>query len=103
MKPIRIFIFLTAVALLLFLLSLVFPREGISLTPEIQLQFLKLSDLNAGEMTDGDQTVERLLASSSVTADPEAEFDLPGTEPQSDSLPAPVVDPANVDSLRNCN
>jgi lysophospholipase L1-like esterase len=100
MKPIRIFIFLTAVALLLFLLSLVFPSEGISLTPDIQLQFLKISDLKENDSLNQDLAVEQLLAASSVTDDPEAEFTLLVQEERGDTLPLQVVDPANVDSLR---
>ncbi len=52
MKPLRIFIFFAAVALLLFLLALIIPRQGISITPDLQLKFMNLSDLSARDTVD---------------------------------------------------
>lgn len=75
MKPLRIFIFFATAALWLFLLALIFPREGISLGSSIQLKFMNLSDLSPGE-EDRDEVVKQLVDASSVTEDPEAGFEL---------------------------
>jgi len=76
MKPVRTFIFFVTVALWLLLLALIFPREGISVSPSIQLKFLNLSDLSR-ETKDRDRVVKNLVAASSVSEDPEADFVLP--------------------------
>lgn len=125
MKPLRIFIFFATAALWLFLLALIFPREGISVSPSIRLKFMNLSDLSLGEDS-GDagkeNVVKQLVAASTVTEDPEADFTLSvATNPllqyavrdslsdsfsdaMTDSLPdtlqLPKVDPANADSLK---
>jgi len=76
MKPVRTFIFFVTVALWLLLLALIFPREVISVSPSIQLKFLNLSDLSR-ETKDRDRVVKNLVAASSVSEDPEADFVLP--------------------------
>jgi hypothetical protein len=100
MKPLRIFIFFAAVALLLLLLSLIMPREGISITSGIQLKFMHLSELQTKDTLEKDRAVERLVAASTVTEDPEAEFH-PGTQPGTGGPALPVVSPANTDSLKH--
>jgi lysophospholipase L1-like esterase len=90
MKPLRIFIFFGAVTLLLFLLALIIPRQGISITPGIRLKFMDLSDLAVKDTVDRDQMVEQLMAASTVTEDPEAV----------ETFYVPAVRPANVDSLK---
>ena len=76
MKPLRIFIFLATVALYLVLLALIFPRQGISVSPGIRLKFMDLSDLRRSEVSK-EKVVEQLLATATVSEDPEAEFQLP--------------------------
>ncbi|MCK4989874.1 MAG: hypothetical protein KAS29_05285, partial [Bacteroidales bacterium] len=90
MKPLRIFIFCAVVTLLLFLLALIIPRQGIFITPGLHLKFMDLSDLSVKDTVDRDQMVEQLVAASNVTEDPEA----------GDTLSFPAVLPANVDSLK---
>jgi len=119
MKPFRIFIFLVTVALYLVLLALIFPRQGISITSDIHLKFLDLRELGKSG-SDKEEVVERLLATASVSEDPEADFDLPvpglslaeepgqGVEEEVVNLPVeeagadtlPYVAPANADSLK---
>ncbi|MFH0757143.1 MAG: hypothetical protein V2B15_07650 [Bacteroidota bacterium] len=100
MKPLRIFIFFTAVTLLLFLLALVFPRQGITITPGVHFKFMNLADISARDTADRDQVVEQMVAASTVTEDPEEGF-------QPDSLPVSeseqvlqVFNQANADSLK---
>ena len=110
MKPLRIFIFFAAVALLLFLLALFIPRQGISITPDLQLRFMSLSDLSATDTVDRDLRVEQLVAASSVTEDPEAGFQLPASDHpglsgegpvgSGDTPHIPLISPANADSLK---
>lgn len=85
-----------AVALLLFLLALAFPRQGISLSPNVHLKFISLSDWGSKDPVQDPARVEALLALADVSEDPEADFQaLP------ESLPtARPVNPANVDSLK---
>lgn len=125
MKPLRTFIFFMTVALLLFLLALVFPGEGVFVSPTIHLKFMNPSDLSRSAQ-DRDEVVRELYAASSVSEDPEEGFELPGlespikevpiedlavrslaiTELHGKALPRegipepPVVDPANTDSLK---
>jgi len=101
MKPWRIFTFFAAVALALFLLSIVFPGEGIPLTGDLRLRFMEISDLKKDSPAENKQReVEVLVAASTVTDDPEAGF-IPA-EVDVDSLPVPekYIDPANADSLK---
>ncbi len=100
MKPLRIFIFFMAVALLLFLLALIFPRQGITITPGVHLKFMDLTDISVRDTADRDRVVEQIVAASNVTEDPEEGF-------QPDSLPASdsetiiqVFNAANADSLK---
>ncbi|MEA3462405.1 MAG: hypothetical protein U9R49_11030 [Bacteroidota bacterium] len=102
MKPFRIFIFFLAVLLLLFLVSLLFPQQGIGVGGDLRLTFMSLSDLIQEDTMVSQVDVEELLAGSMVTDDPES-------EPEADLFPGighvPVaprkqVIPANVDSLK---
>jgi hypothetical protein len=99
MKPLRIFIFFAAVALLLLLLALIIPREGISITSGIHLKFMHLSELTAEDTLERDRNVERLVAAATVTGDPESEF-LTGTETGAGGTALQAVSPANTDSLK---
>lgn len=125
MKPLRTFIFFIAVAGLLFLLALVFPGEGITVNPSVHLKFMKLSELNQS-IQDRDELVQELLSASSVSEDPEADFDMgiKGLQKLSPSVHTPldihiesqpvaapvaapvaenrvrIVSPANTDSLK---
>ncbi|MCP4311118.1 MAG: hypothetical protein GY790_07650 [Bacteroidetes bacterium] len=105
MKPLRIFIFFATAAFCLFLLALIFPREGISVTPSIRLKYMNLSDLSR-EKQDSDEVVKKLVAASTVSEDPEDGSEgvangegAAGGEP--DTLNLPRVDPANADSLKH--
>jgi lysophospholipase L1-like esterase len=114
MKPLRIFIFFLAVALLLFLLALVFPRQGIPLTPGLHLKFATLSEFSARDSAGRNTVVDRLVAASTVTEDPESDFPGPGNhtpgpgnrtagtggETEEADAMARIIDPANVDSLK---
>ena len=71
MKPFRIFIFYAAVLLLLFLIALLMPRQGIGITDNLRLQFVSLPDLFAEDTLNKDHRVKELLAASTVTDDPE--------------------------------
>ena len=79
MKPLRTFIFFVTVALLLFLLALVFPGEGVFVSPIIHLKFMNPSDLSLSAQ-DRDEVVRELYAASSVSEDPEEDFELPSLE-----------------------
>lgn len=79
MKPLRTFIFIATVALLLFLLALIFPGDGISVKPDIHFKFMNIADLSRDEQ-DRDEVVKELWDASSVTEDPEAGFELPTEE-----------------------
>ncbi len=98
MKPFRIFIFLATVAVWLFFLALIMPRQGISITPGIHLRFMDSSELFERDTVKREEVVEKLVAASSVTEDPEEGF-VEG-EQAADSLVLPVIDPANADSLK---
>ena len=89
MKPLRIFIFFVSVALLLFLLAVLFPGQGITLNPSVHFKFMNLSDLSRSDQ-DRDDLVKELWSASTVTEDPEAEFELPG--PESPIVEAPIED-----------
>jgi len=102
MKPFRTFIFFLATLLLLFLVALLFPQQGIGIGGDLRLSFMSLSDLNRNDSTSPGVKVEELLAKSMVTDDPESD---PGTDPGSvagfmeDTIRHLVI-PANVDSLK---
>jgi hypothetical protein len=108
MKPFRIFIFFSAVLVLLLCVSLLFPRQGIGIGGDLRLKFISLTDLNSNDSTNASAEVERLLAASTVTDDPESD---PGTdlisgvdlisETEEDSKDfGPKVIPANADQLK---
>jgi len=102
MKPFRIFIFFLAVLLLLLLISLLFPQQGIGVGGDLRLTFMSVSDLIREDTAVSHVDVEHLLAGSMVSDDPES-------EPEADLFPGvgnlvkaprPKVVPANVDSLK---
>lgn len=96
----RTFIFFAALTILLFLLALIFPRQGISISPGIHLKFMNLADLSASDTLDMDQVVEQIVAASTVTEDPEEGFYPDGLQvPTSDTV-IQVFNPANADSLK---
>ena len=108
MKPLRIFIFFTAVLMLLLLVSVLFPRDGIDIGSDLRLNFIALSDLNHRDTSSVSARIESLLASSTVTDDPESDpgtdpfhgmAQLPGTEEEQEDF-APRVIPANADKLK---
>lgn len=102
MKPFRIFIFFLAVLILLLLMALLFPEQGIRLGGNLRLSFLSLSDLNRADSTQASVDIERLLSGSSVSEDPEAdpEADLLQEIGSESEILFPQVIPANVDSLK---
>lgn len=113
MKPFRIFIFLLSVLLLLVLVALFFPREGISLGGDHRLSFVSLPELNSKDTTGiSSVNVEKLLSASTVTEDPESEPEpkqatelkqapAPKREPEPNQEKSnPKVTPANTDSLK---
>ena len=102
MKPLRIFIFFLAVLLLLLLVSLLFPKQGIGIGGDLRLSFMSFSELVHEDSSSTAADVELLLAASTVTDDPES-------DPESDLFPErseeketfeTLVIPANVDSLK---
>ena len=102
MKPFRIFIFFLSVLLLLLLMALLFPEQGIGVGGDFRLSFMTLADLTGEDTTATSVDIEQLLAGSMVTNDPEA-------DPETDLFPEigsrvdtirPRVIPANVDSLK---
>ena len=72
MKPLRIFIFFLAVLLLLLLVSFLFPKQGIGIGGDLRLSFMSLSELIHEDTTAAPADIDHLLATSSVTDDPEA-------------------------------
>jgi len=94
--------FFLAVLLLLLLMALLFPEQGISLGGNLRLSFMTLSELTREDSTQTSVDIELLLSGSSVSEDPEAD---PGTDllqevGSEDQSPYPQVIPANVDSLK---
>lgn len=80
MKPFRIFLFFSAVLLLLLLVSFLFPREGVYIGSDLSLSFISLSDLKKSDSSGTPPDAGLLLAASTVTDDPE-------TDPGEDLLP----------------
>jgi lysophospholipase L1-like esterase len=111
MKPLRIFIFLASVALLLLLIALTMPPQGIRFTAGIHLKFMDPSELFPKDAPEAERErdVESLIAASSVTEDPESDFTGDRQEPEiqpgklqdADRTPVPAADPANSDSLKH--
>jgi len=75
MKPFRIFIFFATVAAWLFFLALIFPRQGITVAPGMTLRFMDHTRLLERDTIAGNRVVDRLVATSTVTEDPEEGFD----------------------------
>lgn len=73
MKPFRIFIFFAAVMLLLSTISYFMPEHGIGINGDLRLTFLSFSDIFKERSAPNVQNVERLLAGSTVSEDPEAD------------------------------
>ena len=73
MKPIRIFIFFAVVLLLVSILALLIPEQGIGITGDFRLSFMSLHDPFKVDTLERKENVERLLAESMVTEDPEAD------------------------------
>jgi lysophospholipase L1-like esterase len=73
MKPFRIFIFFGAVLLLLSTIACFMPEGGISINEDVRFTFLSLSDVFNKQPEPNGENVERLLASSTVSEDPEAD------------------------------
>jgi len=102
MKPFRTFIFFAAVALLISLLALVVPDQGIGIGGDLRLSFLSFSDLAQSDTMARGEAVERLMAGAQLTDDPESDqgTDLflmaDGESENSD----PQVNPVNADSLK---
>ena len=102
MKPFRTFIFFLAVLLLLFLVTILFPQQGIGIGGDLRLSFMSLSDLNRNDSTGNAVNVEELLSKSMVTDDPESDagMDLSSGFGYLEDTIRPLVVPANVDSLK---
>jgi len=103
MKPIRTFIFFAAVLLLISLVALVVPDEGIGIGGDLRLSFLSFSDLSSRDSIEAGEKVEQLLAGSIITDDPESDqgtdlYLVTQVEEQEDE---PQVIPVNADSLKN--
>ncbi len=61
-----------AVLLLLLLVSFLFPKQGIGIGGDLRLSFMSLSELIHEDTTAAPADIDHLLATSSVTDDPEA-------------------------------
>jgi len=108
MKPFRIFIFFSVVLVLLLLVSFLFPEEGIGIGGDLRLYFASLTDLSPRDSLSASDELERLLAASTVTEDPESD---PGTDlflgtdmisdaDEEDAVFSPHVVPANAEKLK---
>lgn len=71
MKPLRILLFFIAVFGLLFIISIVFPTDGIELGEDMHLQFFNTSDLFSKDSSSNNYT-DSIILQSEVTEDPEA-------------------------------
>jgi hypothetical protein len=102
MKPFRIFIFFLTVLVLLSLVSLWFPRQGIDIGGDLRISFISLSDLIHEDSTGTSAEVEQLLEASTVTEDPESDpgIDLLSGVEEPEKDPGPKVVPANVEHLK---
>ena len=72
MRPFRILIFFAAVGILLLVIALALPEEGIRITEDFRISFLSVSDFFQKDTTMAKAEVEELLSTSTVTSDPEA-------------------------------
>lgn len=102
MKPERTFIFFAAVLLLISLVALVVPDEGIGIGGDLRLTFLSFSQLSSRDTLASDEKVERLLAGSLLTDDPESDqgTDLYLVTQVKEEKDEPQVIPVNADSLK---
>lgn len=102
MKPIRIFIFFTTVLLLIAILALLMPEQGIGISGDYRLHFINLYEISREDTLDKAENVKQLLAESFVTDDPEVDPVVDLFMPaESVSTPTePVISPANKDSLQ---
>ncbi|HER08738.1 MAG TPA: hypothetical protein ENO20_07485 [Bacteroides sp.] len=91
MRPFRILIFFAAVGMLLMIIALALPDEGIRITKNIRIAFFSFQDLYQQESYFMDAEVEELLSLSSVTEDPETD---PGPDPLVPPVLSPNADPA---------
>ena len=89
--------------MLLFILALLVPERGIGITEDLRLSFMSLSDLFREDSLDREENLERLLAGSMVTDDPEADplVDIFIPADSASSSTESVISPANVDSLQH--
>jgi len=102
MKPFRTFIFFAAVLLLISLVALVVPEQGIGIGGDLRLSFLSFSDLSLSDSLAPGEKVERLLAGSLLTDDPESDqgTDLYLVTEGKEEAGGPQVIPVNADSLK---
>jgi len=102
MKPFRTFIFFAAVLLLISLLALLVPEQGIGIGGDLRLSFLSFSDLTRADSLSPGERVDRLLSSSSITDDPESDqgTDIFLVNEMAEQEQEPQVIPVNVDSLK---
>lgn len=70
MKPLRILVFFAAVFGLLFIISLVFPKEGIDLGKDFHLQFISSTDLFRKDSISSSYT-DSIIQHTTVSDDPE--------------------------------
>lgn len=73
MKPFRIFIFFISVLLLLAVIAFLMPEHGIGINGDFRFRFVTIHELLQEKDGSQDEMVERLLAVSSVSEDPEAD------------------------------
>ncbi len=73
MKPQRIFIFYAVVLLLLSIIAILIPEQGIGITGNLRITFLSFPDMVREDTPNREENVKRLLAVSTVTDDPEAD------------------------------
>lgn len=102
MKPFRIFIFFFTVLAMLFLVSLLFPRQGIGIGDDLRLSFVSFSDLIEKDSLTTAAEIKLLLEASTVTDDPESDPEtdiLTGIE-SADSYIGPQINPADAEQLK---
>jgi hypothetical protein len=102
MKPFRTFIFFAAVGLLIALLALVVPDQGIGIGGDLRLSFLSFSDLTKSDTLAQGEITERLTSGTQLTDDPESDqgTDLLLVAEGEPGSADPQVNPVNADSLK---
>jgi len=102
MKPFRTFIFFAAVLLLISLVALLIPEEGIEIGGHQRLSFISLSDLVSNDTLAREGVVEQLVAGSQLNDDPESDqgTDLLMMLEDEEESSDPQVIPVNTDSLK---